>query len=73
MAAPFRELQKGSEYVRFTRFLAKGSIHCGSIAAAVRAKSLDVSTSSAAMTHAGVRLLSPEPGQITKWAPRAPS
>ena len=48
------------------------SAQAGSIAATVRAKSRQVSTSSAAMTAVGRFLRSPEPGKIAKRAPRAP-
>ena len=42
------------------------------IAATVRAKRREVSTSSAAITQAGLRRWRPEPGQMTKCEPRAP-
>ena len=72
IAAPFATDQNGSEYERLSRPRAAGSTHSGRMRATVRANRREVSTSSAVITQAGCPL-TPEPGQIVKCVPRAPS
>ncbi len=67
-----RRSQRGSEYVRLSRSPASGSIHLGSIFAAVRPKSREVSTSSAAMIQSGPLRAITDPGKTVKREPRAP-
>ena len=64
--------QCGSEYERFTRCLASGSTHSGSMRAFTRAHSLLVSTSSADMSQRGFFLNSTDPGKMANRPPRAP-
>ena len=58
--------------VRLTRCPASGSTQRGSIRAAVRPHSRDVSTSSATITQPAGAAPAPSPGKSAKRAPRAP-
>ena len=72
-ARPDRSSQRGSPYERLTRWAPARSAHSGWIAATCRAHSRFVSTSSAAMTHAGgFRDRASSRGRSTNALPRAP-
>jgi hypothetical protein len=59
-------------YMRVSRCRPATSIHSGRTSATVRASSLPVSVSSAAMIHFGPFFASAEPGWIDSLMPRAP-
>ena len=70
--APCFFSQCGSEKLRFTKSPASSSAHSVLISAFIRAKSLEVSTSSALISASGGFFASADPGKITNFLAPAP-